>query len=173
MLAFQHFSPTSWPTFLLGTTNRHPHLQLALSALEKDMLYALSSCQASVNKDQVQAGSAVCVCGPAGLCPQWEPLAGAEVTKGSQGHQHLSVVLASTGTASQRANAAVCLFVFSASSPLRYEMRIREFTAYWLSGFLSMNKRELTFLSLCKKKIIFRHSFFWGKHKGVFKKMFE
>lgn len=135
------------------------------------MLYALSSCQASVNKDQVQAGSAVCVCGPAGLCPQWEPLAGAEVTKGSQGHQHLSVVLASIGTASQRANAAVCLFVFSASSPLRYEMRIREFTAYWLSGFLSMNKRELTFLSLCKKKKLFSGILsFGGNIKGYSKK---
>ena len=52
-------------------------------------------------------------------------------------------------------------------------MRIREFVAYWFSGFMSMNKREFTLLSYEKKKKKNRHSFIWGKHKGVFKKMFE
>lgn len=64
----------------------------------------------------------------------------------------------------------VCLFVFSVSSPLRYEMRIREFTAYWFSGFLSMNKGELTFLSLCKKKKNSGILSFGGNIKGYSKK---
>lgn len=93
-----------------------------------------------------RAGS---LCGGGSLYPQKEPLPGAKVTRVARNTdafswwQHCS---------HSKLPCQPSAFLFWTSSPLRYDLRIREFVAYWCSGFMKYEQKRIHTLILMQKK---------------------
>lgn len=168
LASFPTFSPINQPTLPLGPATS----LLSMVPLGEGCIF-FSGLLSVIHQQGPGVSRVGSLCEPAGLCPPWEPLTGAEVTRAARDTSAFLGCLPHKGT-SQDANAKlfVCLFgifFFEHLHPWGMKWGLENLLQLVFRACEYEQKRELTLILVKKNNNILKHPFFWGKHKGVFK----